>query len=431
MRFPTFISLPRKLPGLFLLATLIPVIALVWLGWRLLDQDSALENQRILERLEDAADLIAAAIDRRIAGMQDRVAEADASFSTPDPPGDVLIVRLSPSGLDVYPPRRLLFRPQVAHAPQAPENVFKKGELSEYRNRDYAAAAAIFRRLARSADPLVRAGALVRLARNLRKAGRNNEALSVYEELAYLGSVPVGQDPAELVGLHARCALLYQMGKRKDIVDPALRLYNDLQTARWRLTRASYEYYTADAKKWLGDRAVRSGDIEERIALADAVDSLWQSRSEFLNGTAPPRGRRSIRANDHSFLLVWNRSAESTVALVAGAHFLASEWKDIWDSRRVGLSLIDGEGHSLMAQSPVEGKLHVVRPATDTGLPWTLRVSSLGGTDAGELAARRRILISVLAVMALAVLACGYFTSRGARAGRCPAAVGFRLGCVA
>ena len=229
MRLPTWMSLPRKLPGLFLVATLVPVSVLVWLGWRLLEQDRALENQRTLERLEDTADLMVAAIDRRIAGIQDRLAEPDASYSTSDLPGDSLAVILGPDSLDAFPRGRLLFCPQVAPLPNVLDEVFEKGELRELRNRDYAGAAEIFRSLARSRDPLVRAGALVRLARNLRKAGRNEEALSVYDELAALGSVPSGDDPSELVGRHARCALLYRLGRQEDLLDPALQLYQDLQ----------------------------------------------------------------------------------------------------------------------------------------------------------------------------------------------------------
>jgi signal transduction histidine kinase len=414
MRFPSWMSLPRRMPGLFLVATLVPVIALVWLGWRLLEQDRALENQRIIERLEDAADVIAAAIDRRLAGMQDGLAEPSTSFPSLDPPGDSLIVRIRPRSLEAYPPGRLLFCPRVVSVPQAADAVFEKGELSEFRNRDYAAAATVYRSLARSGDPLVRAGALVRLARNLRKANRTEEALSVYDELAALGAIPLGVDPSELVGRHARCALLHQLGKHEDLLDSSLQLYSDLQSGRWRLTRASYQYYTGEIEKRLGERANRPSDIEERIALAAAVDNLWENRSEFLSDTTPPRGRRSIRADGHSFLLVWNRSDEGFAALIAGLRYLASEWKDIWEGRRIGLSLIDSEGHSLMAQPLANGKLQVVRPATDTGLPWTLRVSSAGNTDASQSTARRRILITVLAVMALAVLACGFFTARAA-----------------
>ena len=169
--------------------------------------------------------------------------------------------------------------------------------------------------------------------------------------------------------------------------------------------------YTAEAEKWLGDQAEPPSDIGERMALARAVDSLWSSRLEILGGTARPRGSRSVWIQDRSFLMVWNNSPEGFAALVGGPRYLASEWSNIWEGRRIGLSFIDGEGHPLVAQAPADGKPQVVRPATDTGLPWTLRVVSGG---AGQPAARRRILIAGLAVMVLVVLACGYFTARAA-----------------
>ena len=120
MRFPSWLSLPPKLPGLFLVATLVPVAALVWLGWHLLEQDRALENQRILERLEVGTDLIAAAIDRRIAEMQDRLSTPATALLSADLPADALTVRLGAHSLDAYPPGRLLFSPQVTPVPQAP-----------------------------------------------------------------------------------------------------------------------------------------------------------------------------------------------------------------------------------------------------------------------------------------------------------------------
>jgi len=406
--------MPRKLPGLFLAATLVPVVALVWLGWRLLEQDRALENQRIVERLEDAADLIAAAMDRRISGIQDRLAEPDSFFTSSDPPADGLIVRFGAADLDAYPPGRLLFRPQIDSVEQAPDEVFAKGEFSEFRNKDYAAAAAFFSGIARSNDPVIRAGALVRLARNLRKAGRNDEALSVYEELAKMESVSIGHDPAGLVGHHARLALLLQLGRREDVLNPALRLYNDLQNGRWPMTRSSYEYYTADVRKWLGNQIGGSSNIEERLALSDAIGNFWKNRSEFLSEHLPPRGRRSIRVDDRSFLLIWNRSNGVVAAFVAGPGYLASEWKDIWEGRRIGLGLIDNAGNSVLDQTPLIRRPQVLRTSNDTGLPWTLRVSSAADNDAAQSTARRRILISVLAVMALTVLACGYFTARAA-----------------
>jgi len=81
----------------------------------------------------------------------------------------------------------------------SPASVFEAGETLEFRQQDYVGAMAAFRSLARSKDPLIRAGALLRLGRNLCKNNQVQEALAVYEELARLGSTPVGGDPAELL----------------------------------------------------------------------------------------------------------------------------------------------------------------------------------------------------------------------------------------
>ena len=50
----------------FLVLTIGPSLGLVWLGWRLVDQDRALEKQRIDERRERAADQVVAVLQRAL-----------------------------------------------------------------------------------------------------------------------------------------------------------------------------------------------------------------------------------------------------------------------------------------------------------------------------------------------------------------------------
>ncbi|MBI3694734.1 MAG: hypothetical protein HY238_07840, partial [Acidobacteria bacterium] len=52
----------RRLFVLFVATTLAPAIGLGWLGWRMVEQDRALEKQRAQERRDHAADLGAAAL---------------------------------------------------------------------------------------------------------------------------------------------------------------------------------------------------------------------------------------------------------------------------------------------------------------------------------------------------------------------------------
>jgi len=58
---------PRRVLTSFLVVVVACVGVLAWLGYRLLDQDRALESQRIQEQLEIAADLTAASLERKLA----------------------------------------------------------------------------------------------------------------------------------------------------------------------------------------------------------------------------------------------------------------------------------------------------------------------------------------------------------------------------
>jgi hypothetical protein len=64
----------RTIPVLLASATLIPIVALGWLGLRVLDQDHALEGQRRRERLDLAAGRLALAIERRLQELEERLA---------------------------------------------------------------------------------------------------------------------------------------------------------------------------------------------------------------------------------------------------------------------------------------------------------------------------------------------------------------------
>ncbi|MGH9602309.1 MAG: hypothetical protein ACRD24_07950, partial [Terriglobales bacterium] len=64
---------PRYLLTLFLAVMLVLAATLGWLGWRLLEQDRALESQRIQERLENAADLIGASLLRKFSEGEDQL----------------------------------------------------------------------------------------------------------------------------------------------------------------------------------------------------------------------------------------------------------------------------------------------------------------------------------------------------------------------
>jgi peptidyl-prolyl cis-trans isomerase A (cyclophilin A) len=129
---------------------------------------------------EHAADLGAAALQRTLAEIEERL----TSLSTLPPAGigesasklgrlqdGAALVVFSGSGASRYFGAPLPYYPVAPTTPEPPPDVFSPGEALEFQKRDPAGAIRAFRELAGSKDPAVRAGALMRLGRNYRKAG--------------------------------------------------------------------------------------------------------------------------------------------------------------------------------------------------------------------------------------------------------------------
>jgi len=224
---------PRHLLVVLLLVTAASVSALLWFGWQLTEQESAVEAQRSRERLEQAADRIAALLRANLAETGERLAAAAAA---PSPAGikpesgQSLLLVLTQDRLSAYPPGRLLYTPVPEHAAEAPESAFAEGEAAEIRQQQLEEAAGMYRRLSETKDRALHAGALMRLARVLRKSGQTEEARAVYERLSRMDGVRVAGAPAELVARHALCDL------SRDSAD-GMRLQQDLLAGRWALTR--------------------------------------------------------------------------------------------------------------------------------------------------------------------------------------------------
>jgi tetratricopeptide (TPR) repeat protein len=290
---------PRRLPLLFLAIAVAPAVALAWLGWRLLEQDRALEAQHIHERLENAADLAGvqlrqaqAEIEEALAGVASlpaqEVAAALSQRAEHLGEGAVLVV-FEPDRVESYPNDRLLYYPYLPSVKEAPEGAFAKGEELEFQKRGYEAAAAAYRRLAASKDSAIRAGALLRLARTLRKAHRFEEALGTYRELEKLGRVRVDELPAELVARHSACGLLEELHRLEELRREAASLYRDLGRGRWKISRAAYHFrssgilvgssHCSAGPAILPDIAPQSGSTENPPNTPAPVEFLRAGRS--------------------------------------------------------------------------------------------------------------------------------------------------------
>ncbi len=430
MRLRQWFRYPHNLLTSFFAITLALATGLGWLGWRILQQDRSLEGQRVQERLGQAADLIAVDLLRNLTGTEERVTSfsvlpdsalaREASRYAQQVGSDAMIVVLRPEGIDAYPPSRLLFYPSLPVPKEPSQRVFAAGENFEFREKDYAKAIASYRELARSLDVSIRAGSLLRLARVLRKMRQLDSALSAYEELAKLDPTPVGGVPAGLLARLASCELLAELKRRAKLEREADTLYVDLNSGRWKLMRATYRFYAQETSGWLGSTELNEADkrlgVGTALALSAGADLLWDDWQRIRQGEKSPAGRRSAWVHGQSVFLLWRSTPQGLVGLVAGPGYFEKHWHDLlqpFERQGIGVALTDADGHSVLQQNVNASSHQVTRTASDTELPWTLRVSSANfGVELAQLASRRRLLLAGLGMMALLVLLGSYFIAR-------------------
>ena len=170
---------PRSVLTFYLAGTLAAATALGWLGWRLLDQETVLERTRAQERLEVAADRAVAMLQRSLDDLE-RAAEAGGRVAE-----GTVAVKADRTSFRADPPGRLVFYPIVTAPPGPSRGRVPRGGGGRVRGAGPCEGCGHFPRSCTDSISSVRAGALlVRLGRTLRKAGRYDEALGVYDDLA-------------------------------------------------------------------------------------------------------------------------------------------------------------------------------------------------------------------------------------------------------
>ncbi len=418
---------PRYLLTLFLAVMLMLATAVGWLGWRFLEQDRALESQRAQERLDNAADLIAASLLRKLTATEEQFAsllalpdaelQAKAQTVAGHPAGTGLVVVFGEEEVEAFPRAGLLYYPFVAPAVETPASLFQAGEELEFQQRDFAKAITVYRNLSHSRDPAIDAAALLRLGRTLRKAQQPEAALDAYAELAGMGATPVGGLPAELVARHARCTLFEELKRPSDTQREAATLYAGLHDGRWKLGRGAYRYYAEQVSRWYTPATELQAREQDAVATAAAVELLWEEWQRIRRSEAPATGHRSAWVVRHPVLLTWQATNNRLVGLVAGPAYVQQQWlaplEPLVERQRVRLALNDADGHPFLAQSSGAAARQALRSAADTQLPWTLRVAS--SDPRAELTQeenRRRLLLLVFTLGVAFVLVGSYAIAR-------------------
>ena len=369
----------QKLIFVLVAVLCLPAATLAWLGVRLLDLDNALEAQRQTESREQAADRAVQVLSAIV---------SDPVLLTRDP-GTGALVATIPGG-------KLLFHSQVAGLPEAPAAVFAAAEKLEVLDGSRERAADQYRKLANSADPLVRAGALLRLARTLRNSSVPAKALRVYDELEAIESAGAGGWPTPLTAAWGRCTLLETLGRKQELIGAAARLRARLDERRWPLTRPSYEAFASDAERWTG--IARPKEIE---LLTQAVNDLTSAQRA---PESPPEGMRLVTTGGVPITLIWRRTPDRLVVFAAAPDYIQRHWLP-----RAGHAawLKDDAGRDL---TRMQGYGPAMRYAGQTRLPWTVAVAT--PPRAPEIATRSRLLMLLLAAVGIFSAAGGYFVVR-------------------
>ncbi len=416
MAFRAWFRPPRHILTIFLGVAVVSAGTLGWLSWLLLQQDRALDLQRRQERLEQAADRATAVMRGALADLELRLASPSARTSKA--PHGVVVLFSDPTGVidGVRPTGGLLYYPTPEQMSDLPTAPFIVAEQAEFARQDLVAAAEQYTALASEGDAAgtaVRAGALAGLARVHRKARHPDAALAAYDELAALSDVRVGGLPAGLVARAGRARMFEEFARAPELRGEAAQLGRELRGGRWRLTKSQYQFYSAEALRWLGppEPEIEVPDLHaEAVALADAVQWLWEERPWEAGPSPEPASRRLVQMSDIPVLAVWNASGERLQVGVAGPRYLATLAREAVPDGDLEWTLTDPAGRVVLG-TPSLSPL-AVRTAAASRLPWSLQVHAATGLDLSPTSPRQGLLSWVLVLLAAVWMTGAYFVVR-------------------
>ena len=330
------------------MTTVVVTVALSWAGWRLLNQQRVIDEQR-------TADSLAAAIRGKLAETGDKLSAALANPDTPSTIADAVVLTVRPDGSAIAATGALPFVPKVQDA-SADDSVFADGQALEFAQSDPIGAAGRYRLLTSDPNPAIRAGAWLRLGRVALKREDAAAALRAYQQLAELGDVRVEQLPARFLSLYQQREIAVTRGDAS--LEHELRnlLVDGLTTGKWLLTRGQAKLY----RDRLGITAAQTWP------LAEAIERRWNA------GTLSAQGQRVFSDGSRSILVMW-RTGTAGAALMASVldTFLPTAPDDTrWQLMDPQDGWIAGERIMPSGSAPA-------RTVGDADFPWTLRVATV------------------------------------------------------
>jgi len=399
---------PRSLLLLLSVGTLVAVSTVAWFGWKLLDQERAVEAQRAQEDVEQESDRIAANLHVVLAEMGDRLGAWVTAPPANGKPKDGVLLLLDRESAVTLPAGRVLYSPAPGPDPEAADAAFAEGEALEFQQAQPEKAIDWYRRLSESKVPEIRAGALLRMARVLRKVGRDADAYDAYSELASIPLARVAGAPAELVAREALVEMAAAGGQDRPTVSrdrqaSAIRLLVDLRRARWPLTRGQFAFYW-DQLSHLADST--EAPPADGLAWSEAAAFAWRE----LQRDSSERGQTTLWTGSRPLFLIWRGSGGRRAALVTRPELVLGP---ALAGAEVDCAAVDSQGRVVAGRKDINSHA-AVRAVAETQLPWTLYFTAARSPREAGMAARQFLLL-VTAVMVIFLIAGSYFIARAIR----------------
>lgn len=400
--------------GLVLLVSL----ALGWLGWRLLAQEKTLQNQQAHNRLEQSADVLLERFMRRIAETEASLSRIGPALPTEsaERSQEGFLVSFSKAGVEVQPRGQLLYRPAAPPFELLDAALFAEADKLEFQTSDFQTTDAALSALTMHQDGLVRAEALLRLARVQNKSGQKSEALDTYAKLANENRMSSLEAPYALLSRIARCELLAASHREAAAKQEASLLVAGLESGEWPVSKGSFGFYDSWARKLAGQPA-ESPALEIKLSVTEAVEAAWDEWQRYQGSGSRSLTKHLHRSAPLPVLTIVDANPERMVSLIYAGEalrHLSLDPASIGEGTNIRASITDEHGQVIFGGTVDPGAAQVRRSLSAADLPWQLNVTALS-TDTGSAFAteRRNYLIAALAAIVLLVgLAC-YAMARG------------------
>jgi signal transduction histidine kinase len=381
----------RRLLAVFVCTIFVPGVLLATFGARALWQEARGANRELRDRLDRGADAATRALADEITRLQTLVDEGSSPATIIHglpADGSWAYVERAAGRHQVYPQNILPYELDASDAGVMDPELIR---IERLEIQNVARAIAEYRNLLATAQPAVRPEVEHRLARALQKTGRTREAAQLWRDVERAGG-RIGSLPADLVAG-------FELAKVDD--GAAQMFYQRFIDGRWRLEKARYLYYSAEIRRLAG----KTGDVDVRLSLADALDAASSSASPVIGGSG------------HVFVVF--RRDDPFAALVVSAAFLnARIWPKVLNTAALDgrVVRIAANGQDLYASPRDSSGLGVARLADAAGLSWRIEVEP---ADAARFYAaikgRTRFYFALLSLVLVSLASGGYFVARTVR----------------